>query len=116
MLRLEHLTFDDDQQQPVAAPDPLAAPAAADHPAAPSSAVVASVRLPTLSHQLTSDTWMREVRWGGLDDGSPHGSPPQLLLDMNDPNMTFEVLRGTNVEAYANAAATVLPAMPKVCA
>ena len=110
MLRLDELVLDD-QQQPAAALDALAS-AAADHHAA---AAAASLRLPTFTHQLATDAWLGEVRWGGLDDGSPQGSPPQLLLDMNDPGMTFEVLRGTEAEAYADAAATVLPAMPKVC-
>lgn len=119
MLRIDELDSDDQQQHVPVSPDPhVTAPAAADHHAAPSSATTAaaaSVRLPTFSHQLASDAWLEEIRWGGLDDGSPKGSPPQLLLDMNDQGMTFEVLRGTDVRVFAHAAAMVLPAMPKVC-
>ena len=119
MLRIDELDTDDQQQLVPASQDPYAtAPAAADHHAASSaatSAAAASVRLPTFSHQLASDAWLEEIRWGGLDDGSPKGSPPQLLLDMNDHGMTFEVLRGADVKVFAHAAAMVLPAMPKVC-
>lgn len=63
---------------------------------------------------LAGGSWMDNIQWQGYEDGSPMGPSPELLLDMNDPRLTFEVLRGTDVEAYAHAAATVLPAMPKV--
>ena len=39
---------------------------------------------------------------------------PALLLDLNDPNMTFEMRQGHDTAELANAPATILPALPNV--
>ena len=111
MLRLDQLALEDQQQS--AEPDPAAA--AAGLPVSDSSTQKArKARLLPFSEQLKADDWLIDLGLKGSEGPLPAGPPPELLLDMNDPRMTFEVLRGTEVEEYVNAAAVILPAMPKV--
>lgn len=110
MLRLDHLVLEDQQQSAE-----TAAAAAAGLPFADTQAQKArKARLLPFSAQLKADDWLIDLELKGCQGPLPAGPPPELLLDMNDPGMTFEVLRGTEVEEYANAAAVILPAMPKV--
>ena len=115
MLRLDQMQIDD-QQQSAEAPGPAAA---ADHQQpAPESQKAASegrkAKLVPFSSQLKADDWLLETDWGGIDGAGAHKGPAALLLDLSDAQLSFEVLRGTEVEAFANAAATILPALPKV--
>ena len=108
MLRLHELAVSD-QQQSAEAPDPAAAAghSKADFP-------TQKAKLAPFNPHLKADAWLLQMDLKGAEGGPPMQPPPALLLDLNDPNMTFEVLRGTEVEEYASAAATILPAMPKV--
>ena len=110
MLRLDQLALED-QQPTEANPDT----AAAGLPLLDLQAQKArKAKLLPFSLQLKADDWLVDWELKGAEGSLPARPPPELLLDLNDPNMTFEVLRGTEVEEYANAAAVVLPAMPKV--
>ena len=111
MLRLDQLAVEDQQQSAEA--DPAAA---AGLPLLDLQAQKArKAKLLPFSLQLKADDWLVDMEPKGAEEPLSAGVPPALLLDLNDPGMTFEVLRGTEVEEYANAAAVVLPAMPKVC-
>lgn len=111
MLRLDQLVLEDQQQSPKTD----AAAAAAGLPFADAQAHKArKARLLPFSAQLKADDWLIDLGLQGGQGPLPAGPPPELLLDLNDPGMTFEVLRGTEVEEYVNAAAVILPAMPKV--
>ena len=115
MLRLDQMQIDD-QQQSAEAQGPAAA---ADHQqAARESQKAASTsqkaKLALFSSQLKADDWLLETEWEGSAGAVAHKGPAALLLDLNDHRLSFEVLRGTEVEEFANAAATILPAMPKV--
>lgn len=106
MLRLNELAVSN-QQQSAEAPGPAAA---AGHLEIPTQ----KAKLAPFNPNLKADAWLLKMDLKGAEGGPPMQPPPALLLDLNDPNMTFEVLRGTEVEAFASAAATILPAMPKV--
>ena len=108
MLRLDELAVSD-QQQSAEAPGPAAA---AGHPRADTPTQKA--KLAPFNSHLKADAWLLQMDLKGAEGGPPMQPPPALLLDLNDPNMTFEVLRGTEVEEFASAAATILPALPKV--
>ena len=108
MLRLDELAVVD-QQQSAEASGPAAA---AGHSKADTPSRKA--KLAPFNPQLKADAWLLQMDLKGSEGGPPMQPPPALLLDLNDPNMTFEVLRGTEVEEFASAAATILPAMPKV--
>ena len=108
MLRLDKLAVID-QQQSAEAPGPAAA---AGHPKADTP--TRKAKLAPFNPQLKADAWLLQTDLKGAEGGPPMQPPPALLLDLNDPNMTFEVLRGTEVEEFTSAAATILPAMPKV--
>ena len=111
MLRLDQIIIED-QQQSAEVQDPAAA---AGLPLSETQAQKAQkAKLLPFSNQLKADDWLLAVELEGPAGALAAGPPPALLLDLNDPNMTFEVLRGTEAEEYANAAATVLPAMRKV--
>ena len=109
MLRLEQLAIADQQQSAEAE----GAGAAAGQPMAMAQLGKKAKLLP-FSEQLKADAWLLQTDVKGVEGGPPLGAPPALLLDLNDPKMTFEVLRGTEADEYANAAATILPALPKV--
>ena len=110
MLRLDQLALEDQQST-----EGNTAAAAADLPLSDLQAQQAQkAKLLPFSLQLKADDWLGEMGLKGAEGPLPAGAPPELLLDLNDPGMTFEVLRGTEVEEYVNAAAVVLPAMPKV--
>lgn len=113
MLRLDQLTVED-QQQSAEAQDPAAAAGLAL--SEPQAKKAQQAKLVPFSSQLKADDWLLDVELKGAEGGLPSGPPPALLLDLNDSGMTFEVLRGTEAEEYTNAAATILPAMPKVMA
>ncbi|KAL0025336.1 hypothetical protein WJX79_008358 [Trebouxia sp. C0005] len=106
MLRLNELAVSN-QQQSAEAPGPAAA---AGHLEIPTQ----KAKLAPFNPNLKADAWLLKMDLKGAEGGPPMQPPPALLLDLNDPNMTFEVLRGTEVEAFASAAATILPAMPEV--
>ena len=110
MLRLDQMALDN-QQQSAEGQDPAAAAAADQTKAKPQDQ---KAKLPPFSNQLRADSWLLKMEWEGVEGASPHEGRPALLLDLNDPRMTFEVLRGTAVDDYTNAAATILPAAPKV--
>ena len=111
MLRLDQLTLED-QQQPTEAN--LNAAAAGLPLSSLQAQKAQKAKLLPFSLQLKADDWLVDLELKGAEGSLPAGPPPELLLDLNDPGMTFEVLRGTEVEEYVNAAAVVLPAMPKV--
>lgn len=108
MLRLDELAIGG-QQQSAEAPGPVAA---ADH--AKADTPTRKAKLAPFNPHLKADAWLLQMDLKGVEGGPPMQPPPALLLDLNDANMTFEVLRGTEVEEFASAAATMLPAMPKV--
>ena len=110
MLRLDQLIIED-QQQSAEGQDPAAA---AGLPHLKKALKAQKARLLPFSSQLKADDWLLAMELEESSGALAVGPPPALLLDLNDPKMTFEVLRGTEAEEYANAAATVLPAMPKV--
>ena len=111
MLRLDQLVLEDQQQSAEA--DPAAA--AGGLPLSDWQAQKArKAKLLPFCEQLKSDNWLMDVERRGADGALPAGPPLEVLLDLNDPGMTFEVLRGTEMEDFQNAAAVVLPAMPKV--
>ena len=115
MLRLDQMQIHD-QQQSAEGPGPAAA---ADHQqATPESQKAASkgqkAKLLPFSSQLKADDWLLETDWGDIDGAGAQKGPAALLLDLNDAQLSFEVLRGTEVKDFANAAATILPALPKV--
>ena len=112
MLRLDQLALDDQQQSTEVNP---AAAAAGLPPSDLQAQRAQKAKLLPFSLQLKADDWLVDLGLKGGEGPLPAGAPSELLLDLNDPGMTFEVLRGTEVEEYANAAAIVLPAMPKVC-
>ena len=115
MLRLDQLALEDQQQSAQANTAAAAAAAAAGLPLPDLQVQKAQkAKLLPFSLQLKADDWLVGVWPKGAEVPLPAEAPPELLLDLNDPGMTFEVLRGTEVEEYANAAAVVLPAMPKV--
>ena len=58
------------------------------------------------------DGWQEDVCWDTPRMGDP---PSPVHPDMNDPGLTFQLLRpAAGNEDLENAAAMVLPAMPKV--
>ena len=110
MLRLDQFAPDDQQQSTEANPAAAAGLPLSDLPAQRAR----KAKLLPFSLQLKADDWLVDLGLMGDAGPSPAGAPSDLLMDLNDPGMTFEVLRGTEVEKYANAAAVILPAMPKV--
>ncbi len=63
------------------------------------------------NRRLQGGDWLADVAWDA-DEARQIRQP--LLLDVNDPNLIFELRRGADLPAYANAAATILPPRPKV--
>ena len=69
--------------------------------------------LPRYNTSLSSNQWLDNVVWEEAD-GEEHPGE-DLLLDMNDQGLTFEMLRGKgNIADYEGAAETVLPPAAKV--
>lgn len=61
--------------------------------------------------RLQADDWLQAVSW---DADVARQIKQPLLLDVNDPNLTFELRRGADPGTFANAAATILMARPRV--
>jgi hypothetical protein len=55
---------------------------------------------------LHSEAWLNDML-AGIDHGQLKA---HLLLDVNDPNMIFEICHGHSLDELANASATILPA------
>ena len=108
MLRLDQLVLHD-QQPSAETQDPAGAAGQSK-----ANILARKAKLPPFSGQLKADERLLDMEWQGVEGGLYLRPPPALLLDLNDPQMTFEVLRGTDADEYANAAATILPALPKV--
>lgn len=62
--------------------------------------------------------WVQVARWTAAEAELPFAQPSGgLLLDLNDPGMTFEVVRAADAHkldpfVLSASAATVLPAAP----
>ena len=63
---------------------------------------------------LAGDEWLEHVAWGGTDAPLPGFGRCRLLHDTNDPGMTFMALRRADATLRAQAAASILPFIPKV--
>ena len=61
-----------------------------------------------------SDLWLEEVAWEGSEAAPPAFGHTRLLLDTNDPRMTFTAMRRADATLRANAAASILPFVPRV--
>ncbi|KAK9820491.1 hypothetical protein WJX72_010852 [[Myrmecia] bisecta] len=96
--------------QALAVPDGEAQVAAAARSVPPRSPLPQVLR--EYNRWLVGDQWLSEVVWDGRE--SLAGYRPRLLLDMNDPRMVFEMMRGHDKAPWDNAPATVRPALPKI--
>ena len=77
-----------------------------------------NIQLPMQARQATipnlrlqADDWLQAA---SSDADVARQIKQPLLLDVNDPNLTFELRRGADPGTFANAAATILTARPRV--
>lgn len=66
------------------------------------------------NESLVGEEWLEAVAWEGTDTPQPAFGQQRPLLDTNDPNMTFIAMRRADTALRANAAASILPFIPKV--
>ena len=64
--------------------------------------------------KVVGDQWLSEIAWKGSDEPPPAFGQIQLLLDTNDPGMTFTAGRRADSALRSRAAASILPFTPKV--
>ncbi len=58
--------------------------------------------------------WLDDVAWDSSELVHPSFGCTRLLLDTNDPMMTFTAMRRADAALRFNAAACILPFVPKV--
>ena len=66
------------------------------------------------NERIESGEWLEDVAWEGSEAAPPAFGQMRLLLDTNDPGMTFTAMRRADTTLRTNAAASILPFVPKV--
>lgn len=127
MLRLELALQQTADQHPQSAPDMAGPSNAAAGQQSGSDAVNGAQQKSAAEHlEELATLWARQLRapnaalaqGARLEHAAPGGEngqhKVQLLLDVNDSSMTFELRRGQELGDLAKAAATIVPAPPKL--